>query len=463
MPGAEEDVRTGEMRSDHREAGRRGDVSRKDVSRARVRREAAGARHGEQPGEREADVPPTRERPADTAVQPEGERRGAAAAVQVPDAVVADRGTAGRGIGAGVDPGEMPGAAGAVAGDQRVRAAATVNEDRSGEGRVDRIERERVVAAEPVQREARKLIRVLDRDRLARVRRDREAVWIRVVGDDDRVVARCARVLLVRTRAGDDDRLEPGVADDAAVEDNAARAAVDRPVGDVPIRAAVDDEGVEATRPAVDPAAQGAVRTEHELILVAGRADEILEAAEGRATDGARPGTRDAPHTVSGRTMQRVHSGAAVQARDVRVAERKTVAGDRSCSTVERPRRAHAAGDGERRVQRAAVRDRDAPERAAGKIECQRASSRDRESAHIDDAARTRDAVHSHNEVAVRHGNRHDASCCIDVPRCGRAAAAAGIGRRVGRRAVGSRRDAGRASRGEHCSVATSCGRWCDR
>ena len=192
-------------------------------------------------------------------------------------------------------------------------------------------------------------------------------------------------------------------------------------------RMAREDERVVAGRAAVDDAGDAAAGADHEGVLVAGGADEVLEAGEGDAGHGAGALARDRPGRVGRRAVERVRARAAVQRDGHRQGARGHVEG-----VV-----ARAAGDGEAR--------------------------------HGCDGAARRDAVDRDDESVGGDGDGNGVRSVgeRDVPRGGRRGAAAGSrcgirrrsghARRIG--AAGARRSRRRrrVSGGARLAVARSC------
>ena len=136
------------------------------------------------------------------------------------------------------------------------------------------------------------------------------------------------------------------------VDDERSRVRVGR-VRDDRARMAGDRRRVEAAGAAVDDAGDAAARRDHEGVLVARGAGEVLEAGEGDA--GHRAGARagDRPGRVGRRAVERVRARAAVQRDGHRQGARGHVEG-----VV-----ARAAGDGEARHGRDGAARRDAVDR----------------------------------------------------------------------------------------------------
>src|SRR5581483_9392312 len=122
------------------------------------------------------------------------------------------------------------------------------------------------------------------------------------------------------------DRLEALVRDHVTVARHRPGLQTRCGVAQVPVRTAVEDERVVAAGPAVDAAADRAVRTEDELVLVVRGADEVLEAAEARSADRARARAGDVPDAVGRGAMERVGAAPGGERGDVRERERRDTA-----------------------------------------------------------------------------------------------------------------------------------------
>ena len=115
------------------------------------------------------------------------------------------------------------------------------------------------------------------------------------------------------------DRLQPGEPDLECVHRDRAGTHAGEADRDVVVgRARLDHQGVETTRPAVEHAAHAVARRDDEDVLVAGSADEILEAQELDAGDVAGVGVRHVPDRVLPRSAEHIHARAADERLDPR-------------------------------------------------------------------------------------------------------------------------------------------------
>src|SRR4051794_34666117 len=94
---------------------------------------------------------------------------------------------------------------------------------------------------------------------------------------------------------------------------------------------AVQDERVEASRPAVDHTRDASGGAEDERVLVVGGTGDVLEAGERRAADRARTRAVDGPRGVDRRPVERVGATRSRDLVDALERERRDVtAGDRA-------------------------------------------------------------------------------------------------------------------------------------
>src|SRR5262249_61495364 len=119
---------------------------------------------------------------------------------------------------------------------------------------------------------------------LSGARRDREGAVARraAVGDRDRDGAERVRERARRPRARVVDRLETLIRDHVPVPRDPPRSRAGRAELDVLVRAARDDERVEAAGAAVDAIGDRGAGLEDELVAIVARAGEALEAGERR-------------------------------------------------------------------------------------------------------------------------------------------------------------------------------------
>ncbi|MDA8435111.1 MAG: hypothetical protein M0Z98_03920 [Actinomycetales bacterium] len=111
----------------------------------------------------------------------------------------------------------------------------------------------------------------------------------------------------------DVDRLEPGVADDVAVEVQLARSPI-AGRGNQIRDGTTDDEAVEAGRAAFDAAAHRAARFDDERVAIVRGAYEVLDRGEGDTRHGSAVRAVDRPGGIPSRTDERVAPGSAIEA-----------------------------------------------------------------------------------------------------------------------------------------------------